>query len=1158
MRKIFARGVVGVVLALAASCILPMQTAVAATAAWAQAPGSPVGTLDTDGVYCIPGSSECIAVGSIYNQDQAFVESNATGVWQTAPSGTPTSATYTSSELDSISCTSTTFCVAVGSAVAASTGVGGPLVARFDGSSWSFQILSGSTIAADKLTSITCVNANDCLAVGTGDLLATFDGTTWSSTVLTNPAPYNTFTLSTISCSDAADCVAVGSYTGNSTRNAFAEVLSNGGWSPSAPSSVVGSDSFSGVSCTTSSCVAVGSEAGAGGDQTLIEEYANGSWSVDGQGVVGTLSGVSCPALGVCAAVGESGPYQPLVLTSAEGTWGVQAVSTPIATGELADVSCASVSACTVAGLGVACFCIVDADYGVLLSGSILAAPDTPTGLAATLAGANQVGLTWTAPTVNGGSPITGYDVFAGASPGAESTTPVNTSPITGTSYTVTGLAPGTDYFTVEALNAIGTSPPSNEVVAASSSTEVTSSASPSVTGQSVTFTATVAAVGYDAGTPTGTVTFNVDGTTQPALPLSSGTASLTIPNPAVGTHTVTAAYSGDPVYYGSTSPAFEQTVDQANTVTTLTSSANPSPVNQPGTITATVAALTPGSGTPTGTVTFSIDGTAQAPVTLSDTSASLNLATLPAGPHQITATYSGDDEFTADTSSPLTEDIAFSTDTLALVSTVNPSVAGQQVQITAAVAPVAPATGTPTGTVTFTVDGTAGSPVTLASGGATLTLPALSAGSHTITAAYSGDSTFAPATSAALTQTIGPAQTSTTLSSSANPSADGQTVTVTATVTATSPGAGTPSGTVLFTVDGVQQSPAATLTAGAASLTLPELSPGTHTITASYQGSTSYTASSSSALPQSVQPPAPTTTTLSTSPSGSAVEDTPVTLNATESPAASGAIQFYDGSTAFGSPVTVNASGTATLTTSALAIGSHTLTAIFTPTGAAYTASTSNSVVLQITTSGVGVDQTITREGNGTLTTPAFSTAGPRLLVAFISSDGPATKQTSTVTGAGLTWTLAQRANTKGGTAEVWTASSTASLSNVTVTSTPKTTGYDQQVTVEVFTGASGVGAGSTADKANGLPSLTVTTTQAGSWVFGVGEDYTRSAARTPGPGQSMLEQTLDTANGETFWVQDETSPTPAAGTTVTVNDTAPSGDTWNLAAVEILPSAG
>src|SRR2546426_131149 len=62
---------------------------------------------------------------------------------------------------------------------------------------------------------------------------------------------------------------------------------------------------------------------------------------------------------------------------------------------------------------------------------------------------------------------------------------------------------------------------------------------------------------------------------------------------------------------------------------------------------------------------------------------------------------------------------------------------------------------------------------------------------------------------------------------------------------------------------------------------------------------------------------------------------------------------------------------------------------------------------------------------------------------------------------------------------------------------------------------------------------------------------------ARTLGPGQSLVHQALAPV-GDTYWVQRQSSPTPLSGTSVTINDTAPTGDRYNLSIVEVLPPAG
>ncbi len=92
-------------------------------------------------------------------------------------------------------------------------------------------------------------------------------------------------------------------------------------------------------------------------------------------------------------------------------------------------------------------------------------APAVPTGLAA-VAGNASVALSWTAPTSNGGSPITGYNIYRGQTPGGESATPIATN-VPGTSFTDTGEVNGSPYYyKVAAVNAVGTSPQSSEVSA--------------------------------------------------------------------------------------------------------------------------------------------------------------------------------------------------------------------------------------------------------------------------------------------------------------------------------------------------------------------------------------------------------------------------------------------------------------------------------------------------------------------------------------------------------------------------------------------------------------------------------------------------------------------------------------------------------------------
>ncbi|WP_375385782.1 hypothetical protein [uncultured Microbacterium sp.] len=192
------------------------------------------------------------------------------------------------------------------------------------------------------------------------------------------------------------------------------------------------------------------------------------------------------------------------------------------------------------------------------------------------------------------------------------------------------------------------------------------------------------------------------------------------------------------------------------------------------------------------------------------------------------------------------------------------------------------------------------------------------------------------------------------------------------------------------------------------------------------------------------------------------------------------------------------------------------------------------------------------------TLTASGLTTTQPDdTLVAFVSADGPntATSQTATISGAGLTWTLVKRANTRFGTSEVWTAAAPSALSNVGVTSTLTSGGYHQSITGVAFRGASGVGASTTANAANGAAIASLQTTAAASLVYGVGNDWDSATARTLASGQTLVHE-YGPSVGDDFWVQRLTAPVATAGTTATVGTTAPTNDQWNMVAVEIKPA--
>jgi uncharacterized repeat protein (TIGR01451 family) len=217
-----------------------------------------------------------------------------------------------------------------------------------------------------------------------------------------------------------------------------------------------------------------------------------------------------------------------------------------------------------------------------------------------------------------------------------------------------------------------------------------------------------------------------------------------------------------------------------------------------------------------------------------------------------------------------------------------------------------------------------------------------------------------------------------------------------------------------------------------------------------------------------------------------------------------------------------------------------------------------------------ITIDVTTSKDASSassTITTPVFSTtAGNELLLAFIATDySSGTNVTVTsVTGSGLTWVLVVRTNVQSGTSEIWRALAPAPLTNVTATATLSQS-VAASLTVMSFSGADtsgingagAIGATRSANARPGAPTASLVTTRANSWVLGVGNDYDNAVARTPGTGQSLVHQYL-AAIGDTYWVQRQNSPTPVSGTTVTINDTAPTADRYNLSAVEILANGG
>src|SRR5439155_807430 len=219
--------------------------------------------------------------------------------------------------------------------------------------------------------------------------------------------------------------------------------------------------------------------------------------------------------------------------------------------------------------------------------------------------------------------------------------------------------------------------------------------------GQAVTLSTTVTAVAPAIGVPTGTVTFMDGATPLATVALVNGSATLVTSALTTGNHSLTAVYSGSANFLTSTSPAVNQVVNSHTTTTTTTPTQNPSTA-QAATLTAVISTVAPPAGVPPATVRFRAGAAGLGTAALVNGSASFTISTLAPGTHALTAVYSGSANFLASTSPVVNQIVNPGNTTTTLTSTPNPSTAGQAVTLTATVSAVAPATGAPTGTVTF------------------------------------------------------------------------------------------------------------------------------------------------------------------------------------------------------------------------------------------------------------------------------------------------------------------------------------------------------------------------------------------------------------------------------------------------------------------------
>jgi uncharacterized repeat protein (TIGR03803 family) len=451
-----------------------------------------------------------------------------------------------------------------------------------------------------------------------------------------------------------------------------------------------------------------------------------------------------------------------------------------------------------------------------------------------------------------GGTPTGSVQFFEG-------TTSLGVSQLTGKTATLTtsSLPVGTDSVTAKYLGNADYKGSTSSAVAVTinpgiaTTTSLTASYNPSVSGQAVLFVATVTPPLF-SGSPSGTVTFYHGPTVLYSTTLNDGVATWDTVSLPVGSKTITAVYSGDSNFFPSISPVLTQKVNQDDTSTQVTASIKPSVYGQAVTFTATVRADAPGSGTPTGSVTF-YDGTSQLGAgSLVSGKTTFTHTFLKVSAHSITAVYGGAAAFASSKSAALTQTVNQDPTTTTVDSSSNPLVYGQGVVFTSRVTAGAPGSGMPTGTITFYFGSTPLGTSKLTNGTASFDATApLPIGNLRIAASYNGDANFKTG-SGIMTQTVNQDNTSTSVVSSLNPSVYGQAVTFSLVVSAMSPGSGIPTGAVTFE-DSSFILGIVPLKSGTAKFTTSTLAAGNHYIKVIYGGDADFKSSGSQILKQVV-----------------------------------------------------------------------------------------------------------------------------------------------------------------------------------------------------------------------------------------------------------------------------------------------------------------
>ena len=333
------------------------------------------------GVSC-SSSTRCYSVGYYFDDQIGSYQpvetqySYTNGSWGSAGFAVFPDSPPGNGYLYGVSCTSTSFCPAVGNYID-SSGVAQSLAEVYNGSSWSVVSSPDSGSGNNYLYGVSCVSTSFCAAVGyyvdssgvTQSLAGTYNGSSWSASAATNTASFQDNYLYGVSCTSSTFCASVGygyAQPGFSPSWGTEEIYNGSSWSspsildPSTDSTQPGNDyRLYGVFCmSSSSCLTSGRYSSL---FSLAESYAGSSWSlgsaVNPSTTQNDLYDISCPSSTFCVAVGyyynSSDVQQMLVETYNGSSWSqVTGLTNPASSaGDMLDgVSCTSSTSCVAVG----------------------------------------------------------------------------------------------------------------------------------------------------------------------------------------------------------------------------------------------------------------------------------------------------------------------------------------------------------------------------------------------------------------------------------------------------------------------------------------------------------------------------------------------------------------------------------------------------------------------------------------------------------------------------------------------------------------------------------------------------------------------------------------------------------------------------------------